>query len=103
MKTMMEKMMSGMMKPEDMPKMMEGMMDNVFGKMSAKDRIAFVETTLPKCISMLFSELEPEQRKSLAEAMLQRMADELKAQRSVSNASTNARVMYPAALENHPQ
>ena len=35
----MEKIMSGMMKPEDMPQMMEAMMDNVFKQMTTEDRI----------------------------------------------------------------
>jgi hypothetical protein len=32
-------MMSGMMKPEDMPHMMETVMDSVFKEMSTEDRI----------------------------------------------------------------
>ncbi len=48
--SLMEKMMSGMMKPEDMPHMMETMMDNIFGQMTAEDRITFIENTMPRCM-----------------------------------------------------
>jgi len=37
--------------------MMEAMMDNVFKQMKAEDRIAFMENMMPRCLSMMFSEL----------------------------------------------
>jgi hypothetical protein len=77
---LMEKMMSGMMKPEDMPHMMETMMDNIFGQMSAQDRIAFIENMMPRCMSMIFSEIDEESRKEVAMAMLTKLADVLKQQ-----------------------
>ncbi|MEA1888547.1 MAG: hypothetical protein U9N50_02025 [Pseudomonadota bacterium] len=74
------KMMSGMMKPEGMPHMMETMMDSVFKEMATEDRVGFMQNMMPRCMSMMFSELEPEARKDLAGAMLNRMVDELKGQ-----------------------
>ena len=76
----MEKMMSGMMKPEDMPDMIETTMDGVFKEMSTEDRINFMQNMMPRCMTMMFSELDPEARQALAKAMLQRMQDELKGQ-----------------------
>jgi len=35
---------------------------------------------MPRCMSLMFSELEPEARSSLASAMLERMADVLRSQ-----------------------
>lgn len=61
---MMTKAMAGMMSPEDMPKMM----DTVFGEMSTQDRVAFV------------GEMMPEDHRSVATAMLERMQAELKSQ-----------------------
>ncbi len=78
--SLMEKMMSGMMKPEDMPHMMETMMDNIFGQMTAEDRIAFIENMMPRCMGMIFSEIDEESRKEVATAMLTKLADVLKAQ-----------------------
>lgn len=75
-----EKMISGMMKPEDMPHMMESMVDSVFKEMTPEDRINFMQNMMPRCMSMMFSELEPDARRDLAGAMLNRMADELKSQ-----------------------
>ncbi len=77
---LMEKMMSGMMKPEDMPHMMEVMMENIFGQMSGEERIKFLETMMPRCMGMMFSELDQEGRKAVASAMLDKMATTLKAQ-----------------------
>jgi len=72
----MEKMMSGMMKPEDMPHMI----DSVFMEMLAKDRMAFMQKMMPRCMSMIFSELEPDARKDLAGSMLKGVSEELKSQ-----------------------
>lgn len=80
MQEMMKKVMSGVMKPEDMPKMMESMMDNVFGQMSARDRISFTENMMPRCIALIFAQLEPPERQELARRMLERMMQELKTQ-----------------------
>ena len=77
---LMEKMMSGMMKPEEMPHMMETMMDNIFGQMTAEDRITFIENMMPRCMGMIFSEIDEESRKEVATAMLTKLADVLKAQ-----------------------
>ena len=73
MKEMMEKMMSGMMKPEDMPEMMNSMMDNMFSQMTAKDRIEFISTMMPRCLNMIFSELNPEEKTNLAREMAEKM------------------------------
>ncbi len=43
-----------------------------------------MKNMMPRCMSMMFSELDPEARRSLAEAMLQRMMDELKGQRDAA-------------------
>jgi len=48
--------------------------------MSTEDRMNFMRNMMPRCMSMMFSELEPDARKDLAEAMLKRMMDELKGQ-----------------------
>ena len=45
---LMAKMMSGMMKPEDMPLMMATIMDNIFGQMTAEDRISFIENLMAR-------------------------------------------------------
>ncbi len=73
MKEMMEKMMSGMMKPEDMPKMMDSMMNNMFSQMSSEDRIQFVSTMMPKCLGMIFSELDSVAKEKLAKEMVNNM------------------------------
>ena len=77
---MMGKMMSGMMKPEDMPRMMQTMMDNMFKGMGAEDRIWFMQDMMPHCVGALFSGLDPEARKSVAQDILRRMTDDLKDQ-----------------------
>ncbi len=78
--SLMEKMMSGMMKPEDMPHMMETMMDNIFGQMTAEDRIKFIENMMPRCMGMIFSEIDEASRKDLARTMLGNLSDVLKEQ-----------------------
>lgn len=75
---MMRKMRGGMMKPEEMPKMMEAMMEKVFSHMTTQDKIAFIENMMPRCIAMMFGEMNAEDRKEVASAMLERMATELK-------------------------
>ena len=80
MQNMMGKMMSGVMKPEDMPKMMQAMMDNMFKEMGTEDRIRFMQDMMPRCVGALFSGLDPEARRSVAQNILQRMTDDLKDQ-----------------------
>ncbi|MDF1611361.1 hypothetical protein [Stygiobacter electus] len=75
MNKMFERMMSGMMKPEDMPQMMDTMMDKMFLSMSAEDRIQFVTTMMPKCLNMIFSELDLTAREKLAREMINKMAN----------------------------
>lgn len=82
MQQMMQKMMFGMMKPEYTPGMMQKMMDNMFREMTTDDRIAFMQDMMPRCMTMIFSELEPRARSSLASAMLERMADVLREQKT---------------------
>ncbi|RIV20851.1 hypothetical protein D2Q93_11315 [Alicyclobacillaceae bacterium I2511] len=74
MSKMMEKVMSGMMKPEDMPKMMDSMMSHMFESMSVEDRIEFVTTMMPKCLNILLSEVDGESRIRLAKGMLDNLA-----------------------------
>jgi hypothetical protein len=54
----------GMMKPEDMPRMMETMMDSVFKEMSVEDRVAFMQNMMPRCMTMMFSELDLNARRA---------------------------------------
>ncbi len=70
---MMEKMMTGMMKSEDMPQMMNTMMDKMFSAMTVEDRIQFVTTMMPKCLNMIFAELSPEEKDKLAREMINKM------------------------------
>jgi Mg/Co/Ni transporter MgtE len=79
---LMTKMMSGFIKPEDMPRMMDTMMGNVFKQMTKEERITFMEDMMPRCMSIMFDKLDAEARKELATTMLQRMADELKSQQN---------------------
>lgn len=69
MKDMMGKMMSGMMKPEDMPEMM----DKMFSQMSIDDRIQFVSTMMPKCLGMILSEFDSEAKGKLEKEMTNKM------------------------------
>ena len=73
MNRMMEKMISGMMKPEDMPQMMNAMMEKMFSGMSAEDRREFVATMMPKCLKMMIAELSPDSREKLAREMITKM------------------------------
>ncbi len=65
-KKMMEAVMTGMMKPEDLPRMMDKMMDRMFSAMSAEDRIQFVTTMMPKCLNTVLGQLTPEAKQELA-------------------------------------
>lgn len=80
MKEMMEKMMSAMVKPEDMPQMMGTMMDRMFSKMSTEDRVAFVTTMMPRCLSLIFAEMDPAAKEKLAREMIGKMASILEGQ-----------------------
>ncbi len=75
MKDMMQKMMSGMVKAEDMPEMMGTMMENMFSKMTTEDRMKFVSTMMPNCLNMIFAELNESSKQKLAKEMLNKMTD----------------------------
>ena len=44
----------------------------------------FLQNMMPRCMSMMFSEPDPEARRSLAEAMLQRTVNETEGQRDAA-------------------
>ncbi|RZD15691.1 MAG: hypothetical protein EVJ46_09195 [Candidatus Acididesulfobacter guangdongensis] len=73
MSKVMEKMMSAMVKPEDMPQMMNAMMDKMFQGMTPEDRSAFVSNMMPKCLNMTFSELDADAKAKLAKEMMEKM------------------------------
>ncbi len=75
MKDMMQKMMSIMVKSEDMPDMMSTMMDNMFSKMTTEDRMKFVSTMMPNCLNMIFDELDESSKQKLAREMLDKMTN----------------------------
>jgi len=35
------------------------MMDSVFREMTTQDRVNFMQTMMPRCLSMMFAELDP--------------------------------------------
>jgi hypothetical protein len=80
MKEMMEKMMTRMAKPEDMPGMMNVMMDRMFSGMTADDRMRFVTTMMPKCLGMIMTGMTPEERQKLAREMVDRLVALFKAE-----------------------
>ncbi len=80
MNKMMEKMMSAMMKPEDMPGMMNMMLDKMFSQMSGEDRIQFISTMMPKCLDMIFAELDADAKERVAREFLGRMSRKLEDQ-----------------------
>ena len=82
---MMERIMTGVMKPEDMPQMMNAMMDKMFSAMSAEERIQFVTMMIPKCLNMVFAELGPEEKEKLAREMTNKMISAFKEQLSTGN------------------
>lgn len=75
MQQMMQKVLSGMMKPEGLRGMMQTMRDSMCKEMTTEARIEFMQNVRPRCMSLTFSKLEPEARSSLASAMLQRMVE----------------------------
>lgn len=72
-------MMKKMMRQGQMGDMMSEMMSNM-QSIGPKDKIAMMTEMMPKCMSMMFSMLEPADRKDLAEKMLKQMQEELKKQ-----------------------
>ncbi len=80
MSKVMEKMMSAMVKPEDMPQMMNAMMDKMFQGMTPEDRSAFVSTMMPKCLNMTFAELDADAKVKLAKEMMEKMMSIFEAQ-----------------------
>ena len=68
-KKMMEAVMTGMMKPEDLPRMM----DRMLSAMSAEDRVQFVTTMMPKCLNTVLGQLSPEAKEKLAREMMDKM------------------------------
>ena len=48
--------------------------------MHPEDRIDFMQNMMPRCMNMIFSELEPTDRKDLAQAMLDHMMHKLNEQ-----------------------
>lgn len=80
MNSMMEKMMSMMMKPEDMPEMMNMMMDKMFSEMSVEDRIQFISTMMPKCLNLIFAELDADSKERVAREFMSRMSEKLEDQ-----------------------
>ncbi len=49
--------------------------------MTPEDRIGFMQNMMPRCMSMMFSELDPDARKDLAGAMLKRMMGSIRSQK----------------------
>lgn len=80
MNSVMEKMMSMMMKPEDMPEMMNMMMDKMFSEMSGEDRIEFISTMMPKCLNLIFAELDADSKERVAREFMGRMSEKLEDQ-----------------------
>lgn len=72
-------MMEKMMGQGPMGDMMSGMMKNM-QSMGPEDKMSMMTEMMPKCMSMMFSMLEPAARKDLAEKMLGQMQEELKKQ-----------------------
>ena len=50
--------------PEDIPRMMENMMDSVFKETSTEDRVNFMQNMMPRCMTMMFSELDLNARRA---------------------------------------
>ena len=80
MKSMMEKMMTGVMGPKDMPPMMNAMMEKMFSSMSVEDRKEFVTSMMPNCVKMMFAELNSSSKEKLAREILEKMIAVLKEQ-----------------------
>ena len=67
----MQGMTGGPMKPEEM-------MRNMMGNIPSKERMAGMMEMMPRCMNMLFSQLDPQDRAELAREMLRHMQEELK-------------------------
>jgi hypothetical protein len=80
-------MMEKMMGQGPMGDMTKGMMKNM-QSMGPKDKMSMMTEMMPKCMSMMFSMLEPAARKELAEKMLKQMQEELKKQAEAPKGDT---------------
>ena len=67
----MKNLMGGPVNPQEM-------MQNMMGGMSSADKVACMREMMPKCMSMMFSQLPPEQRVQFAKEMMGRMFEEVK-------------------------
>jgi hypothetical protein len=56
------------------------MMDRMFSQMSSEDRIAFVSTMMPKCLSLIFAEMDAAAKEKLAGEMIGKMTSILEGQ-----------------------
>lgn len=62
------------------PSSNDAMMDKMFSAMSAEDRIRFVTTMMPKCLNIIFEEIEPDMKMQLAQEMITKMMSIFKEQ-----------------------
>ena len=53
-------------------------MRNMMGGMSTEYRMNCIRQMMPMCLSMMFSQMEPDKRSVFAAEMISRMCDELK-------------------------
>lgn len=53
-------------------------MKNMMGGMSSVDKMACMREMMPKCMSMMFSQLPPHKRAPFAKEMMGRMFEEVK-------------------------
>ena len=67
----------GTMNPQEM-------MQNMMGGMSPADRMACMREMMPKCMSMMFSQLPPDERTQFAKEMLSKMFEEVKGHAAAS-------------------
>ena len=75
---MMDRMMDKMSK-EDVQAMTAEMMGHMFAGMDLAEKIAFMQTMMGVCIPRITEGLNPAERERLAESLLGRMAEEMKA------------------------
>lgn len=83
-----EKMMSGMVKPEDMLEMMNAMMNRVFEAMPPEERISFVMTLMPNCLRVLFAEMDGLSKDRLVRGMIENLVAVLKEQLALGHEGT---------------
>jgi len=67
----MKNMMGGPMNPQEM-------MQNMMSGMSSADKMACMREMMPKCMSMMFSQLPPDEGVQFAKEMMGRMFEEIK-------------------------